>query len=269
MILLIGGRGQLGQALQNALPEGSFFLAPPALSHWRAICELAVQTEFDTVINCAAWTDVRGAEFHENRAAVDLLNVSFPGALAQICKKHDKRVITFSTDYVFNGLKGAPYYPDDRPAPINRYGASKYAGEILALQAGAVVIRTAGLFSPYGPNFVHTIYNRLRVHGFAEVTTALVTSVTSADCLAASIPSMRDLYAPGVYHYVDSEPITWYDVACEVARHLEHRGQAQPIQKIYTQDSVNRPIYSALNFSRTLWRDEVARVCEILKARNG
>lgn len=265
MILLIGGRGQLGQALQNVLPEGSFFLAPHALSHWRAIYELAEQTEFDTVINCAAWTDVRGAELHENSAAVDLLNVSFPGALAQICKKHDKRFITFSTDYVFNGLKGAPYYPEDRPAPINRYGASKYAGEILALQAGAIVIRTAGLFSPYGPNFIHTIFSRLLIHGFAEVTTALATSVTSADCLANSVRTMQKAFAPGVYHYVDSEPVTWYDVACEVAKHLEHQKQAQPIQKTYAQDRVNRPFYSALNFSRTSWREEVARVVRIFK----
>jgi len=271
MILLIGGRGQLGQALQNALPENSFVLAPPVIGNMWAICDMARRPEIETVINCAAWTDVRGAENPENWLTVDLLNVAFPGTLARICRDHGKRFITFSTDYVFDGAKREPYTPEDRPNPINRYGLSKYAGEVICRNTGAVIIRTAGLFSPYGPNFVHTIFDRLRVHGMVEVTTALTTNVTSADSLARIVYGHfiypRNVPA-GVYHYTDPEPVTWYDVALQVACAMGFDSPVRPTEK---GDEVTRPLYSALRckggYPTKNWRDEVTRVVGIFKAR--
>jgi dTDP-4-dehydrorhamnose reductase len=269
MILLIGGRGQLGQALQNALPENSFVLAPPVIGNMWAICDMARRPEIETVINCAAWTDVRGAENPENWLTVDLLNVAFPGTLARICRDHGKRFITFSTDYVFDGAKREPYTPEDRPNPINRYGLSKYAGEVICRNTGAVIIRTAGLFSPYGPNFVHTIFDRLRVQGVVNVTTALTTNVTSADSLARAVARTLEFATtpPGTYHYTDPEPVTWYDVAAQVAGAMGLAPDAvRPTEK---GDGVTRPLFSALwcpVFDQN-WRDEVARVVGIFKAR--
>ena len=269
MILLIGGRGQLGQALQNALPENSFVLAPSVQRNAWAICDMARRPEIETVINCAAWTDVRGAENPENWLTVDLLNVAFPGTLARICRDHGKRFITFSTDYVFDGAKREPYTPEDRPNPINRYGLSKYAGEVICRNTGAVIIRTAGLFSPYGPNFVHTIFERLRVQSLAEVTTALTTNVTSADNLARVVARILEFATtPGIYHYTDPEPVTWYDVAAQVAGAMGLPPDViRPTEK--GDGVVTRPLYSALwcpVFDQN-WREEAARVVEILKAR--
>jgi len=278
VILLIGGRGQLGQAFQKALFEAGreFTLAPPLIPWPRTLLALAAYPEIETVINCAAYTDVRGAEDPENWKDAVFLNTTFPAELAQVCKAEGKRYVTFSTDYVFGNCNPPEIrWPWDRTSPLNTYGRTKRAGEILMQTTGALIVRTAGLFSPYGPNFVQTIFDRLRLDGHARVRNDLMTSVTNADNLARAV--LRELAASppvplsGVHHYVDSEPVTWFDVAEEIERHTPGRGAAKRILSIEDiDDGVYRPNCSAL--APTIqgpmnWRDEVARVVGIFKEK--
>jgi dTDP-4-dehydrorhamnose reductase len=117
----------------------------------------------DAVINCAAWTDVDGAEDPANRAAVERVNATAPGVLAEAASQVGVRFIHVSTDYVFPGTppeEGREWRTDDPTDPLNVYGATKAAGEKAVLAHGGTVVRTAWVWSgPHAPgrDFVATM----------------------------------------------------------------------------------------------------------------
>src|SRR5690606_13755547 len=117
----------------------------------------AIPPETRLVINCAAWTDVDGAETNEEQATI--ANAIGPGQLATRCAEIGAALVHFSTDYVFDGAASAPYPVDYPLAPVSAYGRSKAAGEQAILAAGgrALTIRTSWLYAPWGKNFVRTI----------------------------------------------------------------------------------------------------------------
>ena len=109
------------------------------------------------IINCAAYTDVDGAE--EDRDAAFAINERGAGNVAAAAAAIGARVIQISTDYVFDGRKGSPYVESDEPAAIGVYGQSKLAGEIAVARANPrhLILRTSWLFGLGGKNFVETI----------------------------------------------------------------------------------------------------------------
>jgi dTDP-4-dehydrorhamnose reductase len=145
-ILITGAGGQLGRALQEVFPDATALtrqdwdvsLAPPLVE--------APQI----VLHAAAWTDVDGAEADPQGAAA--VNVGGTQHVAAI----GAPLVYYSTDYVFDGRKGAPYLESDSPSPLSAYGRSKAHGEAAAGER-AWVVRTSGLFGPTGTNFVRTM----------------------------------------------------------------------------------------------------------------
>src|SRR3954463_9484836 len=111
----------------------------------------------DVVINCAAWTDVDGAEDAEEQAFE--VNGSGAGNAAAAAAAVEARIVHVSTDYVFDGTKGAAYVESDQPAPLSAYGRTKLAGEeaVVAANKRHFIVRPAGLFGIGGRNFVETM----------------------------------------------------------------------------------------------------------------
>jgi len=162
-ILLIGKTGQLGGSIL-AEPHGHDIYAPGRDEldlESRQSCENSmIKYRPDVVINTAAFHNVPQCEVDPRRAfAVNCLAVK---ELATLCKKMDVLLITFSTDYVFDGIKKTPYQEDDKTIPLQMYGISRLAGELAILATApqhAVIIRTCGLYglsgaSSKGGNFV-------------------------------------------------------------------------------------------------------------------
>ena len=165
-IVVLGAGGQLGTALMAELADHT----APVVALGRAELDLTASDEpcatalrgaieqaggHDVVvINAAAWTAVDAAEDPANTAAVERVNATAPGVLAEVAAAMGASFIHVSTDYVFSWEAGQPRAasPEDSPAPVNEYGRTKLAGEHAVLDAGGTVVRTAWVFSgPTGP----------------------------------------------------------------------------------------------------------------------
>jgi dTDP-4-dehydrorhamnose reductase len=173
------------------------------------------------VINCAAWTDVDGAEANEKEAEiVNGEGASFvAGAAAQVGAK----VLYVSTDYVFDGKKGGPYTESDEPAPLNAYGRTKLAGErATALAAGrSFIVRTSWLFGPGRNNFVETMLRLGEGGGPVVVVHDQIGCPTYTGHLAAGLVRLIDSGAYGVHHMAAAESCSWYEFAMEIFRQTE------------------------------------------------
>lgn len=165
-IVVLGAGGQLGAALvaelaDHAAPVVALGRGGLDLTASDEECATALRAAIEqaggrdvVVINAAAWTAVDAAEEAANTTTVERVNGTAPGVLAKVAAEQGAGFVHVSTDYVFSGEAGRPraVTPDDSPAPVNKYGRTKLAGERAVLEAGGTVVRTAWVFSgPTGP----------------------------------------------------------------------------------------------------------------------
>ncbi|MDP2973114.1 MAG: dTDP-4-dehydrorhamnose reductase, partial [Deltaproteobacteria bacterium] len=168
-ILVIGAKGMLGRDLVHEL-QSSF--PDDEVLAWD-IDEIDIRKEQETiakiegvrpaiVINLAGYTDVDGCESNEHEAFV--VNADGMRHVALGVRRCGARGVYLSTDYVFDGEKGAPYLEDDPPNPLNIYGRSKWKGEqsVLKLAGDGLIIRTQWLYGRYGRNFVTAILRQAK-----------------------------------------------------------------------------------------------------------
>src|SRR6056297_1088338 len=167
-ILITGANGQLGREIhrqQDLLqPNGTFYFTDKEeldITSLQELQQYAGENRIDTIINCAAFTDVDGAESDPKSAW--LINDTAVGNLARLARDKHIRLIHVSTDYVFDGHHYKPYRETDTPRPQGVYEKSKREGEqrIMENQAG-MILRTAWLYSAHGKNFVKTISRLVR-----------------------------------------------------------------------------------------------------------
>ncbi|MCL4859854.1 MAG: dTDP-4-dehydrorhamnose reductase [Caldilineaceae bacterium] len=207
-ILIVGGRGQLGQALQ-ALYAGR---AAHKLTIWNrpehdltdsGIAGHIAALRPDVVVNCAAWTDVDGAE--ANPAAAFAANADGPRSLAEGCARCAARLVHVSTNEVFAGEPGCFYAEDDLPQPHSVYARSKWAGEVAVCEAlpTALIARTAWLFGPGGVNFPSKIIAAADQRGALRVVSDEYGNPTYAPDAAAAIAQLIDRGAKGIVHVVN------------------------------------------------------------------
>lgn len=199
------------------------------------------------VVNCAAYTNVDGAEDDEETAF--LLNARGPETLARSCRRHGARLLHMSTDYVFDGTKDAPYREDDLPNPLNVYGASKLAGEeaVRHVHGGSLIVRTQWLIGANGPNFVSKIIDAARERDRLEVVNDQYGSPTFAADLARALCLLMEKGAQGIYHVCNRGVTTWYELA---SRALAYAAIATPVVPVPTSAiarKARRPAYSALS----------------------
>ncbi len=169
------------------------------------------------VLNCAAYTKVDLAEKERDRAMA--CNGEAVGHLARACRQHEAALVHFSTDYVFDGTVRRPLRPDDPVGPQSVYGASKLLGEQL-LQANApqrwMIVRTAWLYGPGGPNFVQTMVNAARAGKPLRVVSDQVGSPTYTMDLAEAALDLFDAQAHGIWHVSNAGQTTWFDFAAAI-----------------------------------------------------
>lgn len=226
--VVIGATGQLGSDLVRTF-DGAGTLIP--LTH-QQIDILAAASAAATlaalrpthVINTAAWNLVDRAE-DEPRAAF-AINGEAVGTLAAVCERIGATLVHFSTDYVFDGAKRAPYVEDDTPNPLSAYGESKLVGERLARErcARAIVVRVAALFGiarssgKGGTNFVETMLRAAAAGRTLRVVTDQVTTPSYTVDVARSVWRLLAEASPGIYHVTGDGETTWYEFAREIFR---------------------------------------------------
>lgn len=287
-ILVIGRSGQLATALARSGHPGLRCVGRPDLDFDRPeTLDLTMEGAPAIVVNAAAWTAVDAAE--DDVAGAERANRDGPALLARLCAARGIPLIHVSTDYVFDGAKGAPYREDDPIAPHTVYGRSKAEGEraVLAAHDRAIVLRTAWVYSPYGRNFVRTMLDAGAKHPTLRVVDDQHGNPTSADDLARAILDIvaaigatgwRDDYA-GVFHAAGAGATTWHGLATAALEDPARRGQPMPdILPIATADwptPAPRPRDSRLNCDRLYrtfgirlpyWRDSLARTVSALVA---
>ena len=208
----------------------------------------------EMVIHCAAMTDVDGCERDPDRA--HLVNAVGTWNLACACASIDCAIAYVSTDYVFDGEKGAPYTEFDQPNPQSAYGASKLAGEMTVreLCRKHYVVRTSWVFAPHGKNFALTILNVADARIAAGETDKPLTIVadqigspTYAKDLAEFLASLVGSPLHGIYHFTNAGSCSWHEFASKI---LETAGktaiEVKPIKSEDWPTPTKRPKYSVL-----------------------
>lgn len=209
------------------------------------------EEEPDVVINAAAYTDVDGSE--QARELCFAVNAVGVKNVALACRPAGIKIVHFSTDYVFDGLKEAPYREEDVCRPLNVYGEAKLAGEHYLQQYSEhyLLIRTAWLYGRQGENFVKTIMARAREVGRLEIVNDQKGSPTYAKDLAAAVERLLTGRHSGIFHVTNRGSCSWYEFTLKI---LVYAGigdvEVIPISSSQLKRSAARPLNSTLNGSR-------------------
>jgi dTDP-4-dehydrorhamnose reductase len=254
--LITGGSGQLGIAVSQELDKNGI-----AFDAWSSK-DLDITQSSNTseaieklspivIINCAAWTDVDGAESHEIDAS--RVNSDGPENLAIAAKRCNSKLIHVSTDYVFSGDSQLPWQIADEINPQSAYGRTKAQGERRVLanySENSFLVRTAWLYSPWGKNFAKTM-TKLAIKGTGEVRVVddQVGQPTSASDLAKQLVELGLSTSPaGIYHGTNSGQASWYEFAQEIFNLVgADVGRVTPVSSSEFPRSAKRPSYSVLS----------------------
>jgi dTDP-4-dehydrorhamnose reductase len=218
----------------------------------------------DVVINCAAWTDVDGAE--ESEQAAFAVNGTGAGNVAAAAAKVGASVVYVSSDYVFDGAKGAPYVESDQVAPLSAYARTKLAGEEATAAANKrhFVVRSAWLFGIGGPNFVETMLRLAGDHGEVLVVRDQVGSPTYTWHLAYGIVRLIEGIEYGIHHMAAAGQCSWYEFAREIFEQAKVECKVLSITTEEFGRPAPRPPFSALTSQREhairlpSWQDGLA-----------
>jgi dTDP-4-dehydrorhamnose reductase len=254
-LLVTGANGQVGCELRQSLaPLGEVI----ALD--RAACDLARPAEVarilraatpDIIVNAAAYTAVDRAEQEEELAT--LINGTAVGEIAQAARQLGALLIHYSTDYVFDGRKDAPYAEDDVPSPISAYGRSKLAGERAIAQCGGryLIVRTSWIYAARGHNFLKTVLRLARERDELRIVDDQIGAPTWARDLAAATAVMtrqarqeiaRDDFESGLFHVTGSGATSWFIFAQAAVKQAEQSGLLARKSKIVPIASSEYPV---------------------------
>ena len=288
-ILIVGAAGRLGAALAREYRETfdltSFNHAQLDLANLDAAREKLRATDFDVLINAAAFTNVDLCETQPEHAF--RINVEAPRVLADICRDKNAKLIHFSTDYVFDGEKRAPYTEEDEPNPISVYGESKLAGEkeVLATEdrsASAkatvdrhLVVRVSWVFGPDRPSFIDGMIKRAQENEKVDAVADKFSTPTYTRDIARMLPQFFDRnFEGGILHFANAGKCSWQEYAQWALDCCDQAGislKAKTVGASRLKDMANwiahRPVYSVLSTAKytqltgtapRTWRDAVA-----------
>jgi dTDP-4-dehydrorhamnose reductase len=256
-ILVTGAGGQLGGEVAAAGTLRGHDVVATTRSECDVLDPASVGRAIEAhrpavVINCAAWTDVEGAENNSDGAFA--LNAMAPRILAAACASRDILIVHMSTDYVFNGSGTAPLDEWAAPSPLSVYGASKLAGEqeVRGVARRHQVIRTSWLYGRDGPNFVLAILRRADERKELRVVADQTGTPTWTGHLAPALIRVAERGIPGTYHLSNAGETTWHGFAGAIMQAAGRSGHVSPISAADYASQVARPAYSVLD--NRAWR---------------
>ncbi len=253
---ILGGSGLLGRALiQTCLKSHIPYIASTRkeidITNLNALKEMAAAHPFTHLFNCAAFTDVDGAEKEAELAyAVNALGAENLGIIG---KEFGIRIIHVSTDYVFGGDKETPYLETDTTGPLGVYGKSKLEGEerLKAVLPTCCIVRTSWLFGSLGKNFLSRTIDHLKTLETLHVDSDQQGRVTYSRDLAAALLDIS--CHSGIFHFANEGAVSRFEIARDMHRHARLRGiplKCEDIIPASSQDFASgapRPRYSVLN----------------------
>jgi dTDP-4-dehydrorhamnose reductase len=280
-ILVTGALGMLGHDVLRAGKRGGHELVPVDLPELDITDEQMVERlltrlldeegGLDAVVNCAAWTDVDGAESkHEQARAVNAVGA---GILARAAARAELALLHLSTDYVFDGIapldgegRPRPYVESDPTGPRSVYGSTKLEGEreVLAASPRHTVVRTAWLYGVDGKNFVETMLRLAGERDSVQVVTDQIGSPTWSGHLAPAILGLLERDVSGLVHMTGAGEVSWNGFAKEIFRQAEVECAVEPASSEQMALPAPRPAWSALASEREEvlampdWRDGLA-----------
>ena len=263
-ILVTGANGQLGNEMRiiskNSTDRYIFtdvnqiegvetiFLD---ITNLDAVRKMVAENNIDAIVNCAAWTNVDGAEDPEKYALVEKLNSTAPENLAKAMKEVDGWLVQISTDYVFGKEPyNTPCKEGQKGTPTGVYGATKLLGEqkIIATGCKYMILRTAWLYSEFGKNFCKTMLSLTATKPQLKVVFDQTGTPTYAWDLATAIVAALKNPVEGVYHYSNEGVCSWYDFTKMIAEYSGHTEcDIQPCHSNEYPSPVTRPSYSVLD----------------------
>lgn len=280
-IFLTGSTGQLGSAMLDEFEAAAYDVVAPTrqeldLSNGPATRVAIEHARPDAIVNCAAYTNVDGAE--DDPVAALELNAMAVRTLATAAQQVGARLVHFSTDFVFDGEKTSPYTENDTPRPQSTYAMSKLLGEWQAASAPHhYVLRVESLFG--GPavlttgrrssldRIIDAILEDREVRVFSDRT---VSPSCAVDVARATRQVLERAPATGVYHCVNTGYGTWLDIASECQRIAGGHGRLVPVSVRDVPLRASRPVHAALSNAKLAdagivmpaWQDALARSVE-------
>jgi len=253
-LLVTGANGQIGWELGRSLAALGNVVALDRrecdLSRPERLPKLIRGLKPDVIINAAAYTAVDEAEREEQLAVT--VNGTAVGVMAQEARRSGALFVHYSTDYVFDGLKDAPYTEEDPPYPVNAYGRSKLVGEIAVRQAAGshVILRTSWVYSARGRNFLRTILRLLREREELRIVADQIGAPTWAAEIAQATAAVIDAavreraegrFTSELFHLTASGVTSWHGFAAAILEGATHNallaaGRAPRLLPIASED---------------------------------
>ena len=254
-LLVTGAAGMLGHEVVAAGERfghevAAWDLPECDLTDFDATLEAVRRLDPRAVVNCAAYTNVDGAESDEPTA--ERVNADAAGNVARACAACGARLVHVSTDYVFDGSKREPWLESDQVAPLGAYGRTKLHGEqqVAAELEDHAIVRTAWLFGPHGPNFVSTMLRLASERDEVSVVTDQVGSPTFAGHLAPALVDMAERTDTGIFHAAGAGSCSWYELALEAFELAGVVCRVVPTTAERFARPAPRPAYSVLGSER-------------------
>jgi dTDP-4-dehydrorhamnose reductase len=251
-ILITGAEGMLGRDVARAAEQAGHETVALAraqldITDAKAVANAVGEAAPHAVINCAAWTDVDGAESRAQDATV--VNGVGAGNVAAGAAAAGAWVIHVSTDYVFDGDKPTAYVESDRPAPVSAYGQSKLDGEqavAAAAPQGHTIVRTAWLFGAGGKCFPRTILRAASQRPELSVVSDQIGCPTFTGHLAPALVALGQQRTPGILHVAGGGQCSWYEFAAAIVAAAGVDCPVRPISSDEYPTPTRRPANSVL-----------------------
>lgn len=266
MILVIGANGMLGHDLMDALSGDvrGVDIGDIDITSIDSVRRVLLTLRPGAIINAAAYTDVDGCE--SNRDVAMKVNGDGVGNLAAVAGEIGAKLVQISTDYVFDGGKGAPYLEEDITCPLSVYGSSKLSGEVNAGSvADHLIVRTQWLYGLNGKNFVETMLRLAGERDEVSVVDDQIGSPTWTVDLSRAIRTLLEKGCRGIYHAANSGYCSWHEFAGAIFAEAGLNVRVNRLSTAELARPAQRPLYSTLDCTKLL-RDTGFRMKPWLEA---
>jgi dTDP-4-dehydrorhamnose reductase len=262
VVALLGGRGMLGTEVAAACSRRGRTVRVYDLPEFDItdMDHLKQAVEAAAIINCAAYTNVDGAESQPELA--HRVNAEAVGRLGRLARESGKWVLHISTDFVFDGGLDRPYVETDSPNPINEYGKSKLAGEVLLRESGCAhcLVRLEWTYGLHGRNFITKLVERAKTGQTLSVVSDQVGSPTATREAAKAVCDLLEQRAEGLFHFAGTGYVSRYDMAAFAFDRLGLEVELKPCRTSDYPSPAARPLNSRFDCHKigSLLREPIA-----------